>query len=93
MDIKDLPAILQKISLCYWNEFVNKNKTDESTTYIIFHASFFNSREKYEVPIEFQDCTFENESAITEVCLDDYDSNADYQVELLALEEFGQIAQ
>ncbi len=36
-----------------------------------------------------QDCNFESESAITEVCRDDYDSNADYQTALSNLEEEG----
>ena len=36
-----------------------------------------------------QDCTFESENTITEVCRDDYDSNVDYQAALLALEENG----
>ena len=36
-----------------------------------------------------QDCTFESENTSTEVCRNDYDSNADYQAALLALEELG----
>lgn len=34
-----------------------------------------------------QDCTIEN--ITSEVCKDDYDSNADYQLALTALEELG----
>ena len=36
-----------------------------------------------------QDCSFESESTITEVCRNDYDSNADYHAALLVLEELG----
>ena len=32
-----------------------------------------------------QDCTYVSESSTTEVCLDDFDSNEDYQAALLAL--------
>ena len=36
-----------------------------------------------------QDCTFESENTVTEVCRNDYDSSDDYQSALSNLEENG----